>query len=130
MPALKGNGKGPSERINIRLDEETMHFYKVKAHQHGVSVSDYLRQLLVQGVISENVHEIEQRLRSLIAEINTGGHGGDNLAIPDELLLSMFTSEALLTAIVEARDVQQLYEAQDKAKARLARLKGAVNGKA
>ena len=44
--------------------------------------------------------------------------------IPDELLLSVFTAENMLAAIVEAKDVQQLYEAQNKAKAKLKRLKG------
>lgn len=124
MPRRKGTGKGPSDRINIRLDKEVSDFYRAKANEHGVSVSNYLRDLLQQGVIAENVHEIEQRLKRLIAEINAGGGAGGDAAIPDDVLLSIFTSEALLAAIVEARDTQQLYDAQDKAKARLKRLKG------
>ncbi len=117
MPRLKGTGKGPSERMNIRLDEETAGFYRSKANEHGISVSEFLRQMLVQGVIAENIQEIEERLRESVAEIRCAQSG----AIPEELLLSLFTSEALLTAIVEARDPQQLYEAQDRAKVRLQR---------
>lgn len=130
MPRAKGTGKGATERFNIRLDEDTARFYRTKANEHGISISEYLRQTLVQGVIAENVHEIEQRLRRLIDEFRAGGHGGGPAVIPDELLLSMFTSEAMLAAIVEARDVQKLYEAQDKAKAKLSRMKGGTNGKA
>ncbi len=130
MPRAKGTGKGPTERFNIRLDEDTARFYRTKANEHGISISEFLRQTLVQGVIAENVHEIEQRLRRLIDEIRASGQVGGNVAIPDEMLLSIFTSEAMLAAIVEARDVQKLYEAQDKAKARITRMKGGAHGKA
>lgn len=124
MPGLQGKGKGASERINIRLDRETMHFYRVRAHQHGVSVSEYLRQTLVQGVIAENVQEIEERLRRVVAEINAAGAAGSTVQVPDDLLLAVFASEAMLAAIVEARDVQALYDAQERARAKLKRLKG------
>lgn len=75
-------------------------------------------------MIAENVQDIEQRLRRLLDEIRTGGQGGGKVEIPDDLLLSVFTAENMLAAIVEAKDVQQLYEAQNKAKAKLKRLKG------
>jgi hypothetical protein len=124
MPRAKGTGKGQSERTNIRLDAETMGFYRTKANEHGVSISEFMRQTLVQGVIAENVQDIEQRLRGLLDEIRQKDSGGGGYAVPDELLLSIFTSEYMLAAIIEARDVQQLYEAQNKAKAKLIRLKG------
>ncbi len=125
MPRLKGTGRGPSERMNIRLDEETAGFYRSKANEHGISVSEFLRQMLVQGVIAENVQEIEERLRGAVAEIRSAQAPASGAQLPEELLLSLFTSEALLTAIVEARDPRQLYEAQDRAKARLQRYREA-----
>ena len=124
MPRAKGTGKGPTERFNIRLDEDTAGFYRTKANEHGISISEFLRQTLVQGVIAENVQDIEQRLRRLLDEIRAGGQGGGKVEIPDELWLSVFTAEYMLAAIVEAKDVQQLYEAQNKAKAKLKRIKG------
>lgn len=124
MPRAKGTGKGPTDRFNIRLDENTARFYRTKANEHGISVSEFLRQTLVQGVIAENVQDIEHRLRRLLDEVVAGGQIGGKAEIPDELLLSVFTSENMLAAIVEAKDVQQLYEAQNKAKAKLKRLKG------
>lgn len=128
MPRLKGTGKGPADRFNIRLDEATAGFYRTKANEHGISISEYLRQMLVQGVIAENVHEIELRLRRVVDEIRVNEQAGRQQQIPDDLLLSVFTSESMLASIVEARDVQKLYEAQDKAKARLKRLKGSGSG--
>lgn len=123
MPRLKGTGKGQTERFNIRLDESAAHFYRTKANEHGVSISEYLRQTLVQGVIAENVHEIEQRLRRLIDSAHA-----TSTSLPDEVLLSILMSEYMLTAIVQSRDTQQLYEAQDKAKAKLAQIKEKIHG--
>ncbi len=124
MPRTKGTGKGETERFNIRLDEDTARFYRTKANEHGVSISEYFRQTLVQGVISENVQDIEYRMRRLIDEIRTYSQTDCNVDIPDELLLSVFTSEYMLAAIVESKDIQKLYEAQDKAKDMLKRVKG------
>lgn len=130
MPRMKGTGKGPTERFNIRLDEDTAGFYRTKANEHGTSISEFLRQTLVRGVIAENVQDIEQRMRRLLDEIRAGGPVGGKTEIPEELLLSVFTAEYMLTAIIEARDVQQLYDAQNKAKAKLKRMKGGQDGKA
>ena len=123
MPRVKRMGKGSTKPITLRLDEDTENFYKRKANESGISLSTFLRQTLVQGVIAENVQDIEQRMRRLLDEVRAGGQGGGTVEIPDQLWLSVFTAEYLLAAIVEARDVQQLYEAQNKAKAKLMRLK-------
>lgn len=129
MPRQKGTGKGQTDRFNIRLDEETAQFYKTKANEHGISISEFLRQTLIQGVISENVYEIEQRLKNVISELSENKQNNKKAHISDEMLLSIFTSEEILSDIVEARDTQKLYAAQDKAKLRLQRLNGMQNGK-
>ncbi len=129
MQKTKSTVKGATKPITIRLDHDVEQFYRRKANEHGVALSEFLRQTLVQGVIAENVQEIEQRLRGLVDEIRLSGQTGGRAGIPDELLLSVFMSEHLLTAIVEARDIQKLYEAQDAAQARLAELKGGGDGK-
>lgn len=108
------------------MDEDTARFYRTKAKEHGVSVSEYLRQTLVHGVIAENVQEIEQRLRNVVDEIrHSRGQGDVSTPLPEELLLSVFTSEAMQKAVVEARDIQKFYEAQDSAKAKLQKIREA-----
>lgn len=127
MPRKAGTGKGATGRFNIRLDDDTASFFRTKANEHGLSASEYLRQTLVKGVIAENVAEIEQRLMGLIDGIQKKSAPppiSSGAAIPDHVILSIYTCEELLTAIVEARDPSQLYEAQDRAKARLKRDKG------
>lgn len=63
MPRPRGFGKGETARANVRLDPDTLAFYKARANESGVSLSEYLRQTLTQGVITENVTAIEARLR-------------------------------------------------------------------
>ena len=68
MPRQKGTSKGSTKPITLRLDDDTETFYKRKANEHGISLSEYLRQTLVQGVIAENIREAEERIRALFAE--------------------------------------------------------------
>ncbi len=124
MPRLRGIGKGKTTPFSIRLDKELASFYRRKANEHGISVSEFLRQMLVQGVIAENVQEIEMCLSRKVEEIRAAHQSGHACAIPENVLLSLFTSEALLTAIVESRNPQQLYEAQNRAKLKLKQIKG------
>lgn len=129
MPKIRNSDDSGSKFIGLRLDRDTAEFYSKRAKAAGTTLSGFLRNMIVQGMIAESAYEIEQRMRRLLDEIHAGGQTGDRAGIPDELLLSVFMSEYLLTAIIEARDIQKLYEAQDAAKARLAELKGGKDGK-
>lgn len=127
MPRPKGTGKGLNKPITIRLPPEEEVFYRRKANEHGVSLSAYLSKMLVAGVAAENVQDVEARLRSVIASIPASLQGGGIQALPENVRLSIYTSEYMLTAIVEARNPQELYAAQDKAKARIAKEKEKAN---
>ena len=109
--------------VTMRLDKDTALYYRRRAQERGMSLSDFLRNMIVQGMIAENALDIEQRMRAMIGEMQIQTSGDGQACLPDSVLLSLFTSEALLTAIVEARNVQDLYAAQDRAKAKLQRLK-------
>ncbi len=116
--------KGETERFNIRLEKDTAYFYRKRAHEHGISVSEFLRHTLVQGVIAETVQEIELCLSRKVEEIRAAHQSSHACAIPENVLLAIYTSEALLAAIVESRNPQQLYEAQNRATLKLKRMKG------
>lgn len=123
MPRARSPGKGASDRFNIRLDPETAAYYRKRANENGISVAEYLRQLLVQGVIAENVQEIELRLKAAVAQINATSASAGQAQIPEELAFSILLSEQLLIAIVEARDIQQIYAAQDRVKGKLKQIR-------
>jgi len=120
----KGQGKGETERFNIRLDRETGSFYRRKAKESGMTISDILRKTLQEGVVAENIQDIEDRMKALIATIADIGKRSSG-GVSEELALSIITSEALLTAIVEAQDTKALYRAQEAARAKLNKMKGA-----
>jgi len=128
MPRLKGSGPGPSKPIPIRLGEEELAFYKRKANEAGRPLATYLALLLKEGVIAESAAEIETRLRRVVNEAAALMTRPATASLPEEALLSIFTAEALLTAIVEQRDTQKLYEAQAAAKRKVAAIKGGKNG--
>jgi len=63
MTRKKRIGKETPPRITIRLDEETYHFYSTEAGQHRLDLSEYIRQMLIRGVISANVSEIQESFK-------------------------------------------------------------------
>lgn len=123
----KGQGRGESDRFNIRLDKDTAAFYRRKAKEAGVTVSEFLRNTLHEGVVAENVQDVEDRIRARIASI-PGSMESPGQGLTDEIALSIITSEALLSAIVEAQDPQALYRAHDAARVKLRKIKGVSNG--
>jgi|GEM_PF-1143606 len=129
MPRQRGTGKGESARITLRFEPEELAYYGKRAQVAGVSTSAFIRQRLVDGMVAENVATLEAPLAALPQQIKAAGAatgGGRGGVASDDLLLSVFTSEALLASVVQAQDVQALYAAQDAAKAKLKRLKAAA----
>jgi hypothetical protein len=125
MPRARGFGKGEAARTNIRLDPDTLAFYKKRANENGVSLSEYLRQLLTQGVITETVANIEARLNQVGSEIAAKvSHAQTAHSMPILLQRALLETHAMLVKIIEAQDIQALYDAQEIAKAKLARLHG------
>ena len=127
MPRPRGTGKGESARITLRFEPAELAYYGKRAQAAGISTSAFIRQRLVEGMVAENAADIEARLVALMREIQ-GASGGRAAGIPDEMMLSILTSEALLATVVQSQDVQALYAAQDAAKTKLKRLKAASAG--
>jgi hypothetical protein len=129
MPRPRGTGKGESTRITLRFEPEELAYYGKCAQLAGLSTSAFIRQRLLEGMVAENVATLEARLVALLQQIQKAGatagsdRGG---ATSDHLLLSVFTSEALLASVVQSQNPQALYAAQEAAKARFKRLKAAA----
>lgn len=127
MPRPKGSGKGLNKPITIRLPPDEEAYYRRRANEHGVSLSAFLTKMMVAGVAAENIQDVEDRLKAVVASIPAAVCSSDSLKIPENVLQSIYTSEFLLTAIVEAKDIQQLYAAQNKATARIKKEREASN---
>ena len=122
MPRRKGNGKGESTLVAFRLEPQIKAFYAARANENGKDLSSYLRELLTNGIVAENVMEIESRLRALIDDIGNGGSPSPP-AIPDYLASAILLIEQLISDIVHDRDPQALFAAQDNVKRKLQTLR-------
>lgn len=123
MPRSHGFGKGETARANVRLDPETLAFYKQRANAYGVSLSEHLRQCLTQGVVVETVLQIEERLSQAGDEIVAKvGEAQVREGMPILLQQVLLETHAMLVKIVESQSIQTLYDAQEIARVRLARL--------
>ncbi len=134
MPRLAGSNKGKSGRVTIRLDKPTEDFYRRKAQEAGVPLAEHCRQLLMRGIIQDNVEQLEKRLTALLAlfpdpaKIN-GSHAGgtpngSGLMLPAEIVRATFFSREVLKAIAAKQNQQIFYDAQDAAEAETRKLLG------
>ncbi|MDN7466189.1 hypothetical protein [Burkholderia gladioli] len=137
MPRLAGSNKGKSGRVTIRLDKPTEDFYRRKAQEAGVPLAEHCRQLLMRGIIQDNVEQLEKRLSALLAlfpdpaKIN-GNHAGgtpngSGLMLPAEIVRATFFSREVLKAIAAKQNQQIFYDAQDAAEAETRKLLGAAH---
>ncbi|WP_186159543.1 plasmid mobilization protein [Burkholderia gladioli] len=131
MPRLKTPGKGASKPISFKLDPESERFYRRKAQESGLSLSDYIRKQLAQGVITENVSLIEQRLKGLIDLLAgqasaAGGPGNSRTMLPAEIVRATFFSQEVLKAIASNHNKQTYYAAQEAAEEETKKLLGAA----
>lgn len=122
MPRPKGAGKGATEVIGLRLEKEVVAYYRTKANEAGLSLSQFLKQTLMAGLAAESFEKIEERLNGIASNINATVKGKSTL--PEEAWKSMFLTEALVTRIVESRNPQDLYDAQLAANKKVQALKG------
>ena len=132
MKTLTQKTSGASAVIGIRVAAEDAALYRRLAGKSRLSLSAFLGKLLAQGVVVNTVADIEERLRfslplSAAAAPNTSPAPG---SLHDDLSEAILLCRELLVLIVEAQDVQSLYAAQDRVKARLKTVKGAGHGRA
>ncbi|MBS2132363.1 hypothetical protein KEX41_29720 (plasmid) [Burkholderia thailandensis] len=128
MPRPKGTGKGLADRVTIRFDEVTSAFYRRKANEAGMSVAEYCRQLLVRGIINDNVQVLEQRIQALLSVNSSHQAGSRSGPVRPELLEAVFFCKEVLTAIISDRNIQHFYDAQDRAKLEVKKLQEAQHG--
>lgn len=123
MPRARNIGKGESVVIALRLEKEVAAFYRNKANEGGLNLSQFLKQTLMVGITADSLQRIEERLEGIASTIKepTSPTG---VTLPEEAWKSLFLTEALVTRIVESRNPQDLYEAQAAANRKVLSLKG------
>lgn len=107
-----------STRVTLRLDREADAFFRSQANRHGKSLSEYLKGLLMDGLITMRVEEIEERLSALIEKVPGAPQTSPGGGISEEALLSLYTIEAALEEILRQRDPGTWIKVLDKARRR------------
>ncbi len=138
MPRSSHASKGKSDRITLRFDQQTNDFYRRKANEAGVSVSEYCRQKLVRGIVNDNVEQLEKRLAALLtatpnlaqnSSVTSSPTGRDfSDFLPIDLVRATFFCREILSAIAKDRNAQFVFEAQDRAELATQKLMGGDRG--
>ncbi len=137
MPKIKRIRKKDDNRVTFRLDEDTRQFYKAEAESRNIDLSEYIRQSVMRGLISDNAEKIQENfiyitskfLEEFIDTASKVQENGKNVqaAIPDEVIRSIFTIEEILKKLVLSENIQAYYKVKDNAQARLEELKSESN---
>jgi len=138
MPRSSHASKGKSDRITLRFDRPTDQFYRRKANEAGIPVAEFLRQILVRGIVNDNVEQLEKRLNALLAVMpnpaqtsKSGSPGAGGISsgeLPPDLVRAVFLCREVLTTIISDRNVQLFHQAQDRAEAATKKLMGGSHG--
>lgn len=108
-----------SARVTLRLDREADAFFRSQANRHGKSLSDYLKSLLMEGLVAMRIEEVEERLTALIEKVPASQPGQSGAGFSSEGLLALFTIEAALEEILRQRDPAAWIKVLDKARRRM-----------
>lgn len=119
MPRLRPSSAYDDSRITLRVDGEAYVFFRRQAKLQGKSLSDYLKTLLMDGLVNARVEEVEERLTRLVERIPDAGAAQTSQGISSEALLALFTIEAALEEILRQRDPAAWIKVLDKARRRL-----------
>jgi hypothetical protein len=69
---MKKPGKYASEsieRLTVGLDKELAHFYRRAANTKGVSVAQFIRESMMQGVIADTAYDFEKRIETVLSNM-------------------------------------------------------------
>ncbi|ACR32829.1 hypothetical protein [Burkholderia glumae] len=147
MPRLKAPGKRARNPWSIKADPVTDAFYRAKAHEAGLSLSEYVRRYLAQGVLNDNVVQLEQRVLALMAAVQElvakvsappakpsspqeGARPPSGVRlnkVQQAQLEAVFTSAEILGTIAHDRSPQVRDRAQDAARAKIRELTGGAH---
>jgi len=111
-------------RITVRLDTETTLYYRKRAKENGVTLSEFLRRLIVNGMLSDTAIQSEKNMYAMLREMREISEVNPQATLPDSLLLSIFFCEHILAEIMGGKSIQSVYDAQNKAKERLFKERG------
>ncbi|WP_124890858.1 hypothetical protein [Burkholderia stagnalis] len=120
---------GNSPRTTVRLAPEDHRYYRKEAQLSGQSLSDYLRNLLHQGVSTASLEDAvgsvkaaTARLEQISASLSLGAlspakldRATNTASLPPDVIRAIFHCQFLLDEIVTRNDMSATIRAKDAA---------------
>ena len=119
---MKKPGKNTSEsieRITIRLDKTLASYYRKLANTKGKSVAEFIRESMMQGVIADNAYDFEKRMQTALTNMQNMVACKNLFIISKSGMKSIYVCENILSKIIGDRNMQDLYDAQNRAIGRI-----------
>lgn len=125
MPARKSRGSIDPGHVNFREAPDTVAFYRKRAGERRLSLSDYIRTLTARGAMTEAIDEFLGNLETALAQasaatgktVDAGRSSGQpsDGSLPHELLRAIFACEFMLRETLGNNDLSLRDRSQEYA---------------
>ena len=109
------------EKLTIRLNKELATYYRKLANRKGKPLAEFVRESMAQGLIADTACDFENRMEVMFSKMRNLADSKNLFVISKTGMNSIYICETILSKILGDRNIQDLYEAQDRAKQRLDR---------
>jgi hypothetical protein len=108
--------------VNFRLDQEVKVFLAKEANKKGVSLSVYLRELIMTGYVGDSMGEMKKTLSEFVGNLNKsvsekqdGGYDGLKNGLSERFLYSVAYQEMLLSILFASNNPSGMIQARSQA---------------
>jgi predicted DNA-binding protein len=119
MPKLVSSEKVLGPKVTIRLTYEENEFHRLMARRSGKTLTQYLKELIVEGGLAVKVAEIEDRLSALVNRIADSGGRSASPGLSEEALFSLYSMHETIRNTVTERDPKEWEAASKSARAKV-----------
>jgi hypothetical protein len=122
MSKALSDGVGVSVLVNFRISRAEHIFYKKQAGRAGLTLSDYLRNLILQGAFAEKASEFTERFEALASKLSDFQKSLDGSSFPETTHLAILTMHEVMKNTVIKRDPEEWKTALASAQNQLSKL--------
>lgn len=119
MPKLVSSEKTLGPKVTIRLTHEENEFHRLMAKRSGKTLTQYLKELIVEGGMALKVTQMEERLGALVNRIPGAGARATSPGLSDEALYSLYSIHETIRNTVTERDPKEWEAASKSARAKV-----------
>jgi len=118
----------PKDRITLRLPPDLIAFLTAEAGRHGLSLTEYMKNLIARGLRDQETREATEEIKNAIAEFQQGAtcFPADNISRLQ--LEAIFETRELLRELATLRDAMMVTRSKQTAQEEINKLLGDSHG--